>query len=90
MNIDYRKLWHFCDYPVCPDPVWKLSSTRTAARALLILDASEVKRRLVLLVFLSSALSWIHLRRKQLTYVFILDASNLYKQGLSFLCLRCI
>ena len=26
MKIDYGKLRHFCDDPVCPDPVWKLST----------------------------------------------------------------
>ena len=26
MKVDYGKLWHFCDDPVCPYPVWKLSS----------------------------------------------------------------
>ena len=28
-NIDYGKLRHFCDDPVCPDPVWKLSRDPT-------------------------------------------------------------
>ena len=23
-SVDYWKLRHFCDDPVCPDPVWKL------------------------------------------------------------------
>ena len=26
-NFDYGKWRHFCDDPVCPDPVWKLSSS---------------------------------------------------------------
>ena len=26
-NSSYLKLRHFCDDPVCPDPVWKLSSS---------------------------------------------------------------
>ena len=26
MRVDCWKLWHFCDDPVCPDPVWKLST----------------------------------------------------------------
>ena len=25
VKVDYGKLRHFCDDPVCPDPVWKLS-----------------------------------------------------------------
>ena len=25
MKVDYGKLRHFCDDPVCPDTVWKLS-----------------------------------------------------------------
>ena len=25
MQVDYGELRHFCDDPVCPDPVWKLS-----------------------------------------------------------------
>ena len=27
MNVGYGRLRHFCDEPVCPDPVWKLEST---------------------------------------------------------------
>ena len=27
MKVDYGKLRHFCDDPVCPDPVWKLSTS---------------------------------------------------------------
>ena len=26
MKVDYGELRHFCDEPVCPDPVWKLST----------------------------------------------------------------
>jgi len=26
MQVDYEDLWHFCDVPVCPDPVYKLST----------------------------------------------------------------
>ena len=26
MKVGQGKLWHFCGDPVCPDPVWKLSS----------------------------------------------------------------
>ena len=26
MKVDYEKLRHICDDPVCPDPVWKLST----------------------------------------------------------------
>ena len=22
-KVNYGNLWHFCKYPVCPDPVWK-------------------------------------------------------------------
>ena len=26
MKVDFGNLRHFCDDPVCPDPVWKLSN----------------------------------------------------------------
>ena len=31
MSLDYGQLLHFCDDPVCPDPVWKLSRLRRAS-----------------------------------------------------------
>ena len=34
MNIDYGKSRHFCDDPVCSDPVWKSSRSRYRRRHL--------------------------------------------------------
>ena len=28
MRIDYGELWHFCDDPVCPDPIRSCQSGR--------------------------------------------------------------
>ena len=44
MKVDHGKLWHLCDDPVCPDPVWKLSVYLDVLRPVFVIQPLSYSR----------------------------------------------
>ena len=90
MTVDYGKLRHFCDDPVCPDPVWKLSIKQGAAakaaaatKAFSPLGGLTVSVLPVAIFFLFSQfceadISFLSLQKQPNT------ASNLFQRGVEY------
>ena len=63
MKVDQGELRHFCDDPVCPDPVWKPSrfrcrANRATARA--AAGSGRVARRSLIIIVVIITTTIIH------------------------------